>query len=255
MRADARLIAFWLVSLWATATQPVVADEGDAKLVPINANYQGLTYAQWSARHWQWLFSLPAAAHPLLDTANASAGQTGSVWFLGGTFAAVETTPGVIVGQANRNIVIPTGKSVFFPLVSVEFSTIEGNGATENELRSQANFFANFIAPGSLFLIIDGKPVTNLHRQRVASPLFQFGPLPQDNILQLFGYAAPAGATSPSVSDGYFAMLKPLSRGVHTLHFGGSLDLSSIGGPLFTQDIRYTITVKSNKKGDHDDDD
>ena len=53
MRADARLIAFWLVSLWATATQPVVADEGDAKLVPINANYQGLTYAQWSARHWQ----------------------------------------------------------------------------------------------------------------------------------------------------------------------------------------------------------
>ena len=243
------------VSLLATGTLPALADECDSRLVPINAKYRGFTYAQWSARQWQWVYSLPAAAHPLFETAGVSAGQSGKVWFLGGTFTAVETSPGVTIGLANRSVVIPSGKALFFPLVDVEAATIEGNGTTESELRTLANFYADFIIPESLFLIIDGKPVSNLHRQRVASPLFQYGPLPQGNILQLFGYAAPAGATSPSVSDGYFAMLKPLSRGVHTLRFGGSLDLTSIGGPLFIQDIRYTITVKANKKDDHDDDD
>ncbi len=255
MRVETRLIAFWLVSLLATASLPVVADEGGAKIVPINAKYHGLTYAQWSARQWQWVYSLPAVAHPLFDTADVSAGQSGKVWFLGGTFTAVETVPGVTVGLADRSVVIPSGKSLFFPLVDVEAATIEGNGTTESELRTLTNFYADFIDPESLFLIIDGKPVPNLQRQRVDSPLFQYGPLPEGNILQLFGYVAPAGATSPSVSDGYFAMLKPLSRGVHTLRFGGSLDLTSIGGPLFIQDIRYKIIVKSDKKNDRDDDD
>ena len=78
----------------------------------------------------------------------------------------------------------------------------------------------------------------------VALALFTFGPLPDNNILESFGYDAPEGATSPSVSDGVFVMLKPLAAGQHTIHFGGTLDLSGVGGPLFVQDITYHVTVK-----------
>ena len=68
--------------------------------------------------------------------------------------------------------------------------------------------------------------------------------MPDNNVLQSFGVDAPAGSTSPAVSDGVFVMLKPLSVGKHTLHYGGTLDLSSIGGPVFIQDVTYHITVK-----------
>jgi len=83
----------------------------------------------------------------------------------------------------------------------------------------------------------------DLESYRSQSPLFTFGPLPDNNVLQFFGVNAPAGTVSASVSDGVHLMLAPLSRGDHTLHFHGALDLSSIGGPTFVQDITYHLTV------------
>lgn len=216
------------------------ADTGnDPRVMPVNSKPLGASYGEWAARHWQWLFSFPADEHPLADTAPITAGQSGQVWFLGGTFSAIELSPGVILGLDSRTGAIPPGKFLFFPLVDVESSTIEGNGDTPQELRDSAAFFANFIVPDSLFLTIDGQPVGNLTDYRVQSPPFIFGPLPENNVLGL-----PAGSTSLSVADGVFVMLKPLPPGKHTIHFGGTIDLSPIGGVVFMQDITYTITVK-----------
>ena len=213
------------------------------KVSPVNSNPYGLSYGEWSARQWQWVFSLPVDAHPLFDTADCSEGNSGKVWFLGGTFAALELEPGVFLGEADRTCTIPSGTALFFPLINAECSEIEGNGSTEEELRECANFFADFIDPSSVFLEINGEEVAGAEDLRVESPLFTFGPLPDNNILQAFGLDAPEGATSPAVGDGYFAMVKPLPVGTHELHFGGRLDLTSVGGPVFIQDIRYTITV------------
>jgi hypothetical protein len=212
-------------------------------VIPPQAKFQGLSYGQWSARQWQWLFSLPVDHHPLFETADCNAGQSGKVWFLGGTYASSEIAPNTYFGEADRNCTIPSGTALFFPMVTVETSEIEGYGSTEAELRDAANFLADFIIPESVFLEIDGEPVTNLEPYRVESPLFTFGPLPANNVEEATGVAAPEGATSPAVSDGYFAMVNPLSVGTHTLHFGGVIDATAIGGPLFIQDISYTITV------------
>jgi hypothetical protein len=102
---------------------------------------------------------------------------------------------------------------------------------------------AAFIDPGSLSLEIDGQPVTSLADYAAESPLFNFGPLPDDNVLEAQGYDAPQGVSTASVSDGYFAMVKALPVGTHTIHFTGTLDASSIGGPIFIQDITYHLTV------------
>jgi hypothetical protein len=231
----------------AMATMAAWAQGGNKNpgVIPPNAKYQGLTYGEWSARQTQWFFSLPVDANPLLDTADCSAGQAGNVWFLGGTFASSEIEPGVILGEADRDCTIPAGTALVLPMVSAETSEAEGYGSTEVELRDAANFLADFIVPSSVFLVIDGEPVPDLGPFRVESPLLTIGPLPENNVLQVFGYDAPAGSTSPAVSDGYFAVVKPLSVGTHTLHFGGVIDVTSIGGPLFIQDITYTITVVS----------
>jgi hypothetical protein len=220
----------------------VSAGNPNSKVAPLRSHPHGLSYAEWSAEHWQWLYSLPVDAHPLFDTADCSAGQSGNVWFLGGTFSTVETGPGVVVGEVDRECRIPSGTALFFPLINAEASTIEGNGETEMELREGAIFFADFMDADSVFLEIDGQ-AANVTDYRVESPLFTFGPLPANNILAAFGYEAPEGATSLSVADGYYAFIKPLSVGKHTLHFGGEADFSSVGGPLFIQDIKYTVTV------------
>ncbi len=218
-------------------------DGGSPGVVSPGTEFRGLSYGEWSARQWQWVFSLPADQHPLFDTADCDAGQSGNVWFLGGTYASSEIAPGVILGEADRECTIPAGTALFFPLTSVETSEVEGYGSTEAELRSAANFLADLIVPESVFLEVDGKPVADLEPFRVESPLFTFGPLPANNVEEATGVVVPSGATTPAVSDGYFAMVRPLSVGTHTLHFGGVIDVTAIGGPLFIQDITYTVTV------------
>jgi hypothetical protein len=217
-------------------------------VLPPHSKPYGMSYGKWSAAFWQWAFSLPADGHPLFsDDADCTLGQTGHVWFLGETFAAIEIAPGVILGEANRECVIPSGTALFFPLVNVECSQLEGNGETEEELRACANFFADFIVPEMLSCTVDGKPVKNLPSFRVESPLFTYGPLPDGNILQAFGLDAPEGSTSPAVGDGVHVMLAPLPVGEHEIKYGGVIDLSPIGGPMFIQDITYKVTVVPHK--------
>ena len=220
------------------------ADASNPGVIPVQAKANGLTYGDWSARHWKWLFSMPVDEHPLFGTADVSEGQSGEVWFLGGSFASTELVPGVFIAEETRDVTIPPGKKLFFPIVDSEASTVEGNGATEEELREAAQFFSDFIVLDSLFCEVDGRPVKNLADFRVQSPLFTFGPLPDNNILEAFGVTAPEGTKSKSVSDGVFVMLATLSAGTHTVHFGGVSDLTSVGGPIFIQDITYNITVK-----------
>src|SRR2546426_6305813 len=105
-------------------------------VLPINSTPYGKTYGEWSAEHWKWTFSFPVDHHPQTDTADCSAGQSGPVWFLGGTFTTTVDPSGVVVGRATRDCAVPAGKALFFPIIDTECSTIEGNGTTDAELRA-----------------------------------------------------------------------------------------------------------------------
>jgi hypothetical protein len=77
----------------------------------------------------------------------------------------------------------------------------------------------------SLVLEIDGKRFTNLEAHRQATR-------------ECFDLNALAGGgVSPSAANGYYIMLPPLSRGTHTLNFGGIL-------PGISQAITYTLHVE-----------
>lgn len=228
------------------ATRPSThpADPANPGVFPINSHPYGKTYGQWSAAWWQWATSLPADHHPLFDTADLSTGQSGHVWFLGGTFFVNTTQTGDFLGVANRSGRVPAGTALFFPLLNAECSTAEGLGTTEAELRACAR--GSVDGTTSLKAAIDGHPVHNLFDQRATSPLFTYGPVPANNVFQALGEDVPAGTTSPAAADGYYLMLGPLSVGKHTLHFvavsvtGQKPD----GSPLTTtEDITYHLTV------------
>src|SRR5205823_8952020 len=122
---------------------------GNPAIAPPNSHPFGLSYGEWSARWWQWAFSLPVDHHPLYDTADCSAGQSGKVWFLGASFAPTVTGSGQVVAIATRHCTVPTGTALFFPILNAEASTAERNGTTEAELRAAAQSFQDFAGPMS----------------------------------------------------------------------------------------------------------
>jgi hypothetical protein len=109
------------------------------------------------------------------------------------------------------------------------------HGDDEEELRACAN--GHIDNTSGRFAEIDSVPVNNLDAYRVESPLFEFGPLPENN---LFG--EPAGTTSPSVDAGVYLLLAPLSVGQHEVHVGGTFDELE-----FSIDTTFLITVDNNQ--------
>jgi len=53
----------------------------------IESHPYGLSYPEWTAKWWQWVFSIPIENNPIKDDMNRSyeLNQSGPVWFLAGT--------------------------------------------------------------------------------------------------------------------------------------------------------------------------
>ena len=245
VRWSARTAAGLLLA--ALAVVPVSAGGGGGSgVMPVNSRMHGQTYGEWAAAWYQWAYSMPADEHPLFELADPSAGQSGKVWFLGGTFLSTEAGPNHYLGESlDRRVTVPAGTALFFPVMNAGANELEGDGTTEDELRARAALLAGLIDPDSLFLKVDGRPagVGDWADYRVQSPLFRVGPLPDGNLSQAFGYDVPAGSVGHMVTDGYYVMLNPLPVGTHTIEFGGFLDATELFGITFELHIRYEVTV------------
>jgi hypothetical protein len=220
-----RFCVVLLLTLMAVATFPYEATarkaSGHPAVIPANAQFRGLSYGEWGAKWWQAAFAIPVIAndHPLFS-GGVFGGDKGVV-FLSGVFGP----PAVTI-----DVTVRPGTALFFPIVNTECSVLEGppfHGDNEQELRDCANGLVD--QTFGLFGEIDGVKVTNLDSFRVESPLFEFGPLPTDNI-----FGAPPGTTSLSVDAGVYLMVHPLSAGRHVIHFGAA------SGPI---DTTYIIHV------------
>lgn len=213
---------------------PVLAGRNtNPGVVPNEGNRYEMLAASW----WQWALSFDAADVPFFNTGgpvDASAGQSGPVWFLAGANSGL-TEP--------RTIEIPTGTSLFFPLANLindypcPDPTFQPNpGETLEEfLQRTGNEFLDFYLPdpSQLFAELNGVSLTNLSDYRATSQLFIFT---ADPALSTFYDACITGTPQPGVGVGYWLLIAPLPPGEYTLHFGA--------GGLFNQDVTYLITVE-----------
>jgi hypothetical protein len=204
---------------------------------PINASIYGLTYNQWSARWWQWASSLP-------NLNDCRVNQSGKVWFLAGIQKGQPVPP-------PSPCPIPAGKAIMFPIINVEWSRLEAeglfketgkwcpvsapiNGTSDAALascaRAQINHTANFQAS------VDGQDLVDLCKYRVLSPPF--------NVNAVAGnpYGVPSGPNR-AVSDGYWIILKPLSPGMHTLHFASKAFFPTLPPDQSTFEIDTTYQL------------
>jgi len=126
--------------------------------------------------------------------------------------------------------------AIFLPVINAECSTIEGNGITEKDLRACAKDLMDHTT--LVEARVDRVALKNLKNSRVESKLFSFT-LPPGDLLGLFGKEPNP---NPSVSDGFWVLLKPLSPGEHTIEVHGVLDFPEIPF-IVDQKVTYHVTV------------
>ena len=195
-----------------------------------DAKPYGLTYGQWTANWWQWSLGIPMSDNPAGDETGercASNQNDPNVWFLAGTFG----------GSVSRTCTISGNRSILIPIVNNECSYLEFPAyKTVAELEKCNTDLVN--KASNLQASVDGKPVGDLQKFRFKSELFNFT-LPADNVLGL------APGKTDSVAEGYWIMLKPLSKGEHEIKFGGSIvDVSTTSNINFATSATYHITVQ-----------
>jgi hypothetical protein len=173
----------------------------------VTSSPYGLTYAEWTAKWWQWAYSIPKNINPAFDDTgiHCTVNQNGPVWFF----------PGAYGKDVTRHCTVPSDKAILFPILNSECSLAEfPNLRNYEQLRQCAKQIQDSVI--QLNASIDGKNIGNLEQYRIGSPLFNFT-LPQNNILGL-----PPQSTQ-AVSDGNWIFLEPLSEGNHTISFKGGL--------------------------------
>jgi hypothetical protein len=193
-------------------------------IIPPGSTYRGQSYGEWGAQWWKTIFSIPVVDgyHPLIS--GGAFGGEKKVVFLAAA-----------AGGVTIDVSIRPGASLFVPVLNSECSVLEPDpfhGDDEAEMRACANGHIDHTS--GLIAVIDGVPVQDLAAYRVESPLFEFGPLPTDNVL-----GAPAGTTSLAVDAGVYLMLAPLRPGSHTIHVAGTFDEFN-----FTIDTTFNVTVE-----------
>lgn len=202
-----------------------------------NTSFRGKTYSQWSASFWQWALALPLNGHPFNECMkDFSAGQSGNVWYW--------SSPD---GPVTCNETIPAGTAIFLTIRDVETSSLEDppfHGVTAVEQAANSKWFADHIV--KVFCTIDGEPVENIMpTYRFSSGQYVFtAPSPW-----VFG---TTGGTGSSVADGYYLMLRPLSKGKHTIHYGGTFHFNA--GELgpdpvdLPKDVTLQLTVSPSRR-------
>jgi hypothetical protein len=183
------------------------------RVIPPQTTPGDKSYGEWGAEWWKWALARPFDQSPINDPDGryGSLGQSGSVWFLAGTFGA----------EAERTITIPVGKMIFFPIVNIfndypcpdpAFQPPAGQ-TMEQWLTEGAMWWVSHVT--EMAATVDGVALNNLWNYRGISPMTVFTADPSQVAMD----PCITGQEQLGVSDGYWIMLAPLPPGQHTIRF------------------------------------
>ena len=245
------LLALSLVLAGSPSANAGEGNAGNPRILPPHSRAFGLSYAEWSAKWWQWASGIPFAQNPLFDTTGefADQEQSGHVWFLAGAFG----------GTVERTATVPVGKALFFPIFNALWwapddlpfarevaETYLGKTPAEIALLSDVELIgllSDFnVGPDPVLSVeIDGVAVANLAAYHKISPGFR---IVDRDLIDDLGLALDVNNTA--VSAGYWIMLAPLRPGKHTIHFHAELVDHPTQGD-FGLDVTYHLTVAPRK--------
>ena len=230
----ATIAAVLAAMLLILSTAAVSAHNQNTGVFPISSHPYGKSYGEWSAKWWQYAFSVTSFDKCVSD-------RSGKVWFLAGT------ADGSI---ASRNCTVPEGKAILIPVFVVEWSDLEGacplpdvkgnpiQGSDAKALRACAHAFAAhaYASDAKRKVQIDKTKLQDLKQYEAVSPYFSFTAV-TGNL-----FSVPAGK-GHSVADGFWIMLKPLCSGKHVVHFEATVPFPDLHF-TFTTGATYNLTIR-----------
>lgn len=168
---------------------------------PISSKPFGFTYGEWSAKWWQWLFSIPRSRNPAFD-------RTGDYAHINQVYPNIfflcQTYEGTMGTMPIRTVTLPSCTAVFMPIINW-ISILHHDGESDQELVEIADQRMDVIE--NLYLSINGTIVDRgLEKFRVRSQFFDIV-LPEDNII------SSQAITLRAVSDGYWLFFEPIKSG------------------------------------------
>jgi hypothetical protein len=175
---------------------------------------------------WQWAFSIPNDINPVRDLTgeNCHQGQQGDVWFLAGGFGS---------STIKRKCEIPAEKYIFFPVINmVYFRPQDGKLSCDRAKQFAALNNDTLI---SIDVELDSNKAYNPAHTRLSSEdCFDiFARLPKGSAYDAY----------PSATDGFWIMLKPLEKGIHTLKFKAQYNRENGAFGKMVQNIEYELIV------------
>jgi hypothetical protein len=215
-----------------------------AQVLPPRSMPYGLSYAEWSAKWWQWDLEQSTNHLEEVGAPRYCDGPDNQVKFLLGAYL----TGGI--GIQTNQITIPAGTPLFFPVLATwsdnsgcpTFSTY-----TADQLAAQVEGMWPLVTVTTC--TIDGVAVPGLsnpgtNAYLTLSPPFSYTTAEEGNVLAgIFGDTCIDGGTTiyPAEALGVYLMLAPLSPGHHTIHTLGVV--GPVAAPYVEEDITYDITV------------
>lgn len=205
---------------WGGTFEELMADGSE--------DIDGKPLVEYANSWWQWTATMSKEKSPVRDKTGelCGVGQSGNVWFLAGGFGT---------SKIKRRCEMPSGKYVFFPVINMVYYTPEGEVDTCAEVKRRAALNNDELL--SIYVEFDGVAAANPGHSRLASA----------KCFDLMGKVPPEQHPPklyPSASDGYWIMLKPLAKGVHTLKFNAQYDRNKGAFAKMAQDIEYELIVK-----------
>jgi hypothetical protein len=229
--------AFGAGVLFLAAAMPVSANE--------NVTLDGKSIADLTAGWYQW----QAANYPDFSfgdgEVDCSLGQNGPVWYLGGTGggAAERTCDEAIKGH----------KHLMFPLVNVNFAN-DANLGENLTVEEKREILDKLFTETPDDILPFNSTVCNLQVEIDDQPaVYDLVPIVRTQTAPFYWYSINGDGDyfedAETVADGFWAVLPPLARGEHTIHFTGGLCIIDDGkvdteNPWFPVDVTYHVTYK-----------
>jgi hypothetical protein len=217
-----------------------------AEVLPPSSIPYGLSYAEWSAKYWQWSLGQATNHIELVGETGVCSGPGSRVRFLAA--ADIPGQGGVTI--KTNHIVLGPDTPLFITVLSAYDDntgcpTFGSLTAAELADTNAANW--TFVTETSC--TIDGVAVTGLTdpattEYLTVSPPFSYTTAEKDNVLAgFFGEPCIGGGVTvyPAVAEGVYLMLSPFPPGRHTIHFVGRVTAG--GSVVVDEDFTYDISV------------